>query len=160
MRKHEFVVENKKDANDSSYLTFSWDSDGELFRKDLSEEDHVFFDDDFIVYLNDSLDWIPSWNPSTKIGCKGLNIYGVTTIDGQNLIILRGIIQAWTDMFGFAPENIVLKGSYFTIGGIDQSGQYERLEYKKTDLIKKLKKLIKLIDKALAEDKCILHLGI
>lgn len=147
MAKHEFVVED----NRSSYLSFTWDSNGRLYREGLTEADYVSFDDEFIMYINDSLNWIPTWNPSTKEMGNGLNNYGVTIIDEQNLITFKGIIQAWMNMFEFATEIIVLT---------DQIGHYEKLEYDKSDLLKKLKKLIELADRALNEDKCILHLGI
>lgn len=160
MPKHEFVVESKQDADNHSYSSFSWNSKGELGRDGLSEEDYVSLEDEFISYINDSLGWIPTWNPSTKTEGMGLNHYGVTVISGQNLRTFRGILQAWTDFFRFAPDNIVLKGSYFTIVGVEDSGQYDKLEYKKTILIKHLQKLIRMIDRAVEEDKCILHLGI
>ncbi|MCA1295421.1 hypothetical protein LBW89_20650 [Paenibacillus sp. alder61] len=160
MPKHEFVVESRQDADNLSLSSFSWNSKGELGRDGLSEEDHVSLEDEFISYINDSLNWLPTWNPSTKTEGMGLNHYGVTVISGQNLRVFRGILQAWTDLLGFAPENIGLKGSYFTIVGVENSGQYEKLEYKKTILIKHLQKLIRMIDRAVEEDKCILHLGI
>ena len=127
MPKHEFVVETRSVDDNSSYLSFSWDSNGSLSKERLTETDYVSFDDEFIMYINDSLKWIPTWNPSTKEIGNGLNNYGVTIIDEQNLITFKGIIQAWTDMFGFATEKIVLTGSYDSIGETNRFGQYEKL---------------------------------
>lgn len=160
MPKHQFVVVDTNTVNDDSFSYYSWDSKGDLHREGLPEEDHVAFEDEFILYMNDSLNWIPSWNPSTQETGNGLNYYGVTIVEGEhNLITFRRVIQAWSDLFEPAPENIVLTGSYYTTGE-DQSGQYERLEYNKTDLMKKLDKQIEIINKALTENKCILHFGI
>lgn len=157
MPEHEFVLEDRSVADSSSFL---WDSIGGINREGLTEDDYVSFDDEFITYINDSLNWIPTRNPSTKEVGHGLNNYGVTIIDDCNLSSFKGIIQAWTDMFGFASERIVLTGSYYTTGESEQCGKYESLEYNKSDLLKKLIKLIELTDRATDEDKCILHLGI
>ncbi|WDH96912.1 hypothetical protein PUW24_22660 [Paenibacillus urinalis] len=159
MPKHEFVVESNTNDKNPCYINYSWDSDGKLHREGLTDEDHVSIDDEFIMYLHDSLKWLSCWNPSTKEACKGLNVHGVTIIEKQNLITFRGIIQAWVDLFGFAPEKIELKGSY-TLDSKDECGEYEILLFIKEDLFTNLNKLIRIINKAHDEERCILHLGI
>lgn len=62
-------------------------------------------------------------------------------------------------MFVFAPEMIELKGSY-TLDSNDEYGEYDRLRFVKEDLITDLNKLIRMINQAYDEEKCILQLGI
>lgn len=155
MPKHDFVVETRSIDDNFSYSSYSWDFNGRLYKQGLTEADYVSIDDEFIIYINDSLNWIPTWDPSTRETGNGLNNYGVTVIGDINLLTFKAILQAWMNMFECAPERIALTGSYEIT-----AGQYERLEYDKPDLLMKLKKLIRLADRALNEDKCILHLGI
>ncbi|NMO97690.1 hypothetical protein [Paenibacillus lemnae] len=142
---HEFVIENRSDVENSSYLTYTRDSNGDLYREGLIVIEYTSIDDEFIEYINDSLNWISTWNPSTEQNGMGLNHIGVTLIDGSNLITFKGIIQSWADMLKYAPQKIILNRSYCIL---------------KSDLLKKLGKLVHLIERAEIETKCILHLGI
>ena len=69
---HDFVLLNKNE--------FSYDDCCELVGK-VSYD--VSIHDDLIVYFNDFLKWIPTYNPSLKVRHTGLNYYGVTVIDGD-----------------------------------------------------------------------------
>lgn len=54
----------------------------------------------------------------------------------QNILKDKGDKESY--ILEFAPDKIELKGSHFIIEGTEQPRQYERLEYRKTDLIDKL----------------------
>ena len=75
---HDFVLLNKNE--------FSYDDCCELVGK-VSYD--VSIHDDLIIYFNDFLKWIPTYNPSLKVRHTGLNYYGVTVIDGDGAALLH-----------------------------------------------------------------------
>ena len=139
----------------------------DFFIKGVSQDnaqkrkDTIRLDDDLIGYIYDSLKWVKSYNPSKQESCMGLCLYGVTEIRGDALIQFKNIISVYRNLFEYAPNKIVLTGSYAFEDGEDMdSGRYEKLLYDKKDMLKTLDDFINMCEKALSEDKCILHYGI
>lgn len=81
MPKHHFVIENKKRVNGNIHTFYSWDSHGMIHKSGLTTENYATLEDEFIVYIYDSLRWLDTWNPSTGMRCSGLNNYGITVIE-------------------------------------------------------------------------------
>jgi hypothetical protein len=49
--------------------------------------------DDLIQYINDSLQWIPTINPSIPESGYGLNIHGITLIDEHGAVLMGNIFN-------------------------------------------------------------------
>ena len=112
-------------------------------------------------YIYDSLKWVKNYNPSKQELCMGLCLYGITEIYGDALIQFKSIISMYKNLFEYAPNKIVLTGLYGFEDCEDiDSGRYEKLVYNKKDIQKTLNNLVNMCEKALSEDKCMLHYGI
>lgn len=70
--------------------------------------------DETIQYMTDFLNWLPSYNPETKVSHKGLNYYGVTVINKLGAEKLIKILDKWLELIGEAPDTFSLRGD--TIG--------------------------------------------
>ena len=104
--------------------------------------DSVVINDDIILYILDSLYWIPSKNPSSRnqIKGKGLNYYGLTLFDKQSSEALIGVFSAWKSLFNNAPEVIELTGNFVFSDG--EEGEYEKIMVNRGELIMQLDKII------------------
>jgi hypothetical protein len=104
--------------------------------------DRVVINDDVILYILDSLYWIPSKKPSSRkhsIG-KGLNYYGITLFDKQSSEALVGVFSAWKSLFKNAPEVIELTGNFVISNG--EEGEYEKIMVIREELITQLDMII------------------
>ncbi|WP_418040975.1 hypothetical protein [Paenibacillus xylanilyticus] len=156
---HNFVIENKSDVNEDVHTSYSWDRNGKIHKNGLMRDNHAHLDDNFILYIHDSFQWLETRNPSTGEKSRGLNNYGITVIeDEQVLQRLHQILNAWIDLFSSAPDSIVLRGDLCIDDG-DEKGYYEKLVYSKSDLITELKQLARLAVHAVEHGKCIVHFG-
>lgn len=157
---HNFVIENKSEINESIYTSYSWDAHGVIHKSGLTAEEHAYLEDEFISYIQDSLKWLNTWNPSTCKRCSGLNNYGITVIEEKDALLkFHQLIRAWIDVFNLAPDQIKLTGDY-CFDGNEQRGYYEKLIYNRVELINELNKLANMTKDAELNEKCILHFGI
>ncbi len=146
---HEFFIVNRLLHNENYYIPT------------IDRGETVSLEDDFILYIYDSVKWVKSYNPSKKEFCMGLCLYGVTQIYGDSLIKFKNIIRVYRDLFEYAPSRIVLRGLYnFNESNDADLGGYEVLIYDKDELLKKLDMLIDVCKKALANNNYLLHYGI
>lgn len=95
--------------------------------------------DDFVFYISDTLDWIPSYNPSRKRRQKGLNLYGLTVLDQEGCRQAEEIFNEWATLISLGPRRIRLRGPYECVD--NAPGRYSRLEFSRSSLISKLQKL-------------------
>lgn len=124
--------------------------------------DSVVIHDDIIMYISDTLKWIPSKNPAINgiPGCKGINYHGVTLFDVDSATNLKRVITSWSDLFLNSPNKLELTGEFVTIEAEDYAGHYENLVFDRDDVLKCFEKLISFSGKV-AEGKCyIYHCGI
>jgi hypothetical protein len=121
--------------------------------------DSVVINDDVILYILDSLYWIPSKNPSSRnqIVGKGLNYYGLTLFDKQSSEALIGVFSAWKSLFKNAPEVIELTGEFVFSDG--EEGEYEKIMVNRGELIMQLDKIISM-SRLLADGNYLYHCGI
>ncbi|MGC5327678.1 hypothetical protein [Brevibacillus sp. SYSU BS000544] len=124
-------------------------------------EEMVTVHDDLILYISDSLVWLPTYNPSKKEFQSGLSYHGVTIIQDQGATLLKNICHSWYELFLLAPQTFALTGSYTWKNdeGIE-SVEYERIHCERNQLTTLLKNLATLADRASANDYCILHKGL
>jgi hypothetical protein len=119
--------------------------------------------DDLIHYIYDSLSWIPSFIPGSKMGPQnGLDLYGVTAIKLDGAVVLKNVFEAWRDVFALGPDVITLTGHFTFETENDRVGDYQKLCVDKAELISDLNGVIRLCDELMDsnEEKLILHTGI
>jgi hypothetical protein len=114
----------------------------------------VFISDEIILYLNDSVQWIDTYWNGIKEN-KGLNYYGYTIIECENINKLNRIIVSWISLFETAPDEFFLTGNYM----LDEA-KYEKNLFNKQDVLSQLNALNDICIEAIKINKCILHNGI
>lgn len=135
---HEFVAINKKASAFDSY----------------SKADAVKIPDELLLCLVDSFTWVDTcWNGTYKK--EGLNYYGYSIIDGGSLTKFRDIVKSWLCLFGNAPDQFTIRGNY-----LYDEDEYEQIELRKREVLALLNDLKDACDKAIAENKPLLHIGV
>ncbi|EOI00390.1 hypothetical protein UAY_01493 [Enterococcus moraviensis ATCC BAA-383] len=120
-----------------------------LSYKDVELVDVVSIDDSLIIYISDSLSWLKGgWN-SLKEKKNGLNYYGVTFFYDDEIKLFKSILSSWISLFENAPDELSLKSDLYP----DES-------IKKKLLLDKLNSIVELCNKALEENKVLVHYGI
>jgi len=127
-----------------------------------ANKDVLEIHDDIILYIFDSLKWVPQAQTGYSNERKyGLNYHGITEIDKDGAIVLCNILKAWSDLFKNTPPMLTLTGSYFcTEGGVINSGAYEVIEIDRDKVIWQFHKLMYFAEKTISDNFQILHLGI
>ncbi|MGM0125786.1 hypothetical protein IGI37_003187 [Enterococcus sp. AZ194] len=112
--------------------------------------------DGLIQYMLDSFQWLTTyWN---KLGneSNGLNYHGVTFITIPSEILqMKNIISAWRSLFEFAPNNFIVHTEYDL-----EEQEFIETNLKQSLVINELGNLIILCEKALEEEKILVHFGI
>ena len=122
--------------------------------KNKEKIEKVNIPDDFIKYIKDSLFWIvSSWNGKTLK--SGLPYYGEALISDEELVKFKTILEKWRGLFSLGTEEINLTGDFL----IDEM-KYEKVIYKKCELLNILDGLLRLCDKAECLKADILYEGI
>jgi len=63
-------------------------------------------------YMQDSLAFIPAFNPSLREQHHGLNRWGLTVIRKEGAEVATRVFQGWADLFAAGPPRIFLTGPY------------------------------------------------
>ncbi|EPY08664.1 coagulation factor 5/8 type-like protein [Paenibacillus alvei TS-15] len=124
--------------------------------------DSVVIHDDIVLYVSDTLKWIPSRNPALHgtPASAGINYHGVTLFDEVSARNLKSVFSSWRDLFLNSPTVLELTGEFVMVEGGVQSGHYEKLVYNRLEIIKQFEKIISFSDR-LSEGKFYLyHCGI
>ena len=83
--------------------------------KILEEKKQVHIEDNLILYIFDTLNWINTFSSlKTNRETKGLNYHGVTYFKGDSIRKLRKIIFYWKELFNVAEKNFELMGIYYS----------------------------------------------
>ncbi|MFJ7994838.1 hypothetical protein ACIQY5_22210 [Peribacillus frigoritolerans] len=124
--------------------------------------DSVVIQDDLIQYIIDSLEWIPSKNPSlqgTPSG-HGINYHGVTLFDNHSSETLISIFSSWKSLIKNAPDKFELTGEFVYGDADNQEGDYKKLVFNRDEVITQFEKII-LMSEALTKGEFYLyHCGI
>jgi len=122
--------------------------------------DYVVLHDDLILYIIDSLQWIPSKNPGKRAvpADYGINYHGLTLFDKQSAIPLRNVFSAWRNLFENAPKIMKLTGSF--VRSDNEEGEYERLILDRDRVIIQLESIIAMAEKLTEGEYYIFHYGI
>lgn len=118
------------------------------------DTDKISISDELILYMRDSFNWINSlWNG--KEIKKGLNYYGETVIKDKNIDKLKDVIHGWIKLFEVSTDEFILTGNYLL-----EENRYEQILFNKKEVLIQLKSLHYLCEKAIEQNKDILHCGI
>ena len=117
--------------------------------------------DDVMFYIWDTLNWIPTFNPSTGAQQMGLNLQGVTVIDRSGATKAATLFRLWAALFAEGPEPLVLTGSFEYIEGQDPAqGHLQRLIFDRALIVRAFQRLAEYADRVSTGGFYILHLGI
>lgn len=147
---HEFVLLTQEECKKEVILNIR------------ANKDVLEIHDDIILYIFDSLKWVPQ----ASNGCSGekkygFNYYGITEIDKEGAIVLCNILKAWSDLFKNSPPKLILTGNYsWTEDEKIDTGAYEVIEIDRDKVIGQFNKLMFFAEKAINDNCQILHFGI
>ena len=68
--------------------------------------------DDLVRYMEDTLAWIPTFNPTRKETQSGLCMWGPTIIGVEGAGVAERVFRAWADLFAVGPSILSLTGVY------------------------------------------------
>ncbi|GAB1529872.1 coproporphyrinogen III oxidase [Brevibacillus formosus] len=131
-----------------------------LVRSELEHEpvETVVLSDNLVLYIWDSLRWIPSFNPSTQENHTGLNYHCITIIRHEGANLLKDICFNWSRLFSLAPSTIQLTGDF--VMDANGNGAYKKWNCTRDDLTKTLSALAAIAERAFHENYSIVHHGI
>ncbi|PGZ93358.1 hypothetical protein [Bacillus sp. AFS029533] len=122
---------------------------------------HVKIQDELILYMNDTISWVPSKRtPFTKgFNEMGLDYYGITIFDENSTTILKDVLLGWRIIFASAPKVLILTGMYVE-GDHEEDGEYEKITFNQDEVLQQLDALIALIVEVEKHSHKIYHIGI
>lgn len=125
------------------FVLLDRDTDGEwALARFIHDPRALHLHDDLIRYMLDTLNWIPTYNPSTGTSCYGLNMWGATLIEQDGAMIAERVFRAWAGLFANGPSTLELTGEYCWVEGEpERTGRHERLQYSRDDTVAVLHKL-------------------
>ena len=135
---HDFLLLSVKENP-----SYSWET---YFNRDEAINIH----DDILMYMADTIKWIPSYNPAKKCPHKGLCWYGPTIIKQEGAAMAQKVFSLWADLFLCGPEILKLTGSFsWRLDNdpvkdgyeriVPNSSGYEKIIIDRNKLIEKLK---------------------
>lgn len=157
---HEFILVSKSDYTHDYYRKVERNKYGEIDIQKSGILELVTFPDELILYINDSLQWIPTINPATSEKGFGLNYYGVTTIYKDGSSIAESVFQSWAKLFSNAPTDLRLTGSWTWSGTNENVGEYEKMVYERDTIVSYFSKLASYCNKVTDGLYYVVHLGI
>ncbi|MBM7689664.1 hypothetical protein IGJ55_001115 [Enterococcus sp. AZ170] len=129
-------------------------SDEVIFTKE-SRKKMVTIDDFLILYIIDSLGWIPSYSKNFVHKSMGLDYYGRTYLDAEGIATLNGILNGWIQLFEQAPSTTELTMDYDI-----NKGRFNKEKVEKENILNQLQKLSVLCKKAIENEYILVHFGI
>jgi len=92
---------------------------------------------------------------------QGFNYYGISFVDKVSVESFVNIIANWRNLFSQAPEEINLTGPFtWKEGEAINSGKYEKLIFKKQEVLDVFYRLEILGTKVMSEESTIVYFGI
>lgn len=120
-------------------------------------EKEVHLDDNLILYIIDTLEWVKTFSKlENNIEKNGLNYHGITYFKDEDIKKLKNILFHWKNIFNLGEDVIELEGIFYN----SQKKKNSKNKYRKKYIIESLEKLIALCEKAEKENKVIEHWGI
>ena len=150
---HQFISLSADDYDFRRYDSFR----GHI--EQLRRGSRVEVHDSLIHHVADSLQWIKSYNPSTRKSQSGLNFWGVTVIRERGARTAADVFEGWAALFRKSPPILRLTGLYCHTD--DREG-YEALRYDRDKTVRAFSGLSRMCHKVHESRGRVfaLHLGI
>jgi hypothetical protein len=149
---HDFLLLSNQEHSYTDYLRW------------INNPQAIQIHDDMVHYIQDTLNWIPCYNPARNmIQHKGLNLYGPTVIKSDGAIRAEKVFMAWIALFSNGPKEIQLTGCHeWNEGENKAAGQYSVIKIDRDEIVKRFTALALIARKVAAskDNLFILHLGI
>ena len=86
----------------------------------LGEEEKIHIDDNLILYIIETLEWVDTFYfLKTREKRKGLNYYGNTYFEGDNVKKLKRILFYWKELFREARDKFEIASDFEIIKTYD-----------------------------------------
>jgi hypothetical protein len=151
MPTHEFLLLPEKDDGYSGYMGH------------FNGPNALKLDDDIVLYMMDTLRWIPSINPANpnQWSGSGLNYYGPTVINKTGAGKAARLLRLWAALLQEGPDALELTGLFEQVeGDLSTSGKYAVIAAPRDELVKTLTDIADFAEKATSGRYYLLHLGI
>ncbi|WP_426453120.1 hypothetical protein ACP26L_13305 [Paenibacillus sp. S-38] len=153
---HDFILISQNDYNALLHST-------EILKyRDRHPANVAVMSDGMFAYMQDSLSWIETHNPSKNVREYGFNRYGQSMVERRGAEKFLRLMEAWFLIFSEAPDQVILTGEY-TWDGAEapiESGYYEPLTFQREEMLDCLGRLISFAKKVQEEDYIIIQCGI
>jgi len=117
---HFYLLDSHKFPLQTSWITFTGVTGGKI-------HDHLF------GYINDTLRWIPTINPTGGNPCNGFCRTGVTVVDVNGATTAVKIFSAWISIFESGPKVLRLH-----IPSLETNISMNHYEFIRDDIIQSL----------------------
>ena len=117
----------------------------------------VALHDDLLSYFWDTLQWLPTRNPSKGGPGLGLNRWGVTVIDAEGALLSARIFRAWAALLACGPATFEVTTGYTWT---DDGGAFVRTTVDRDATVQALETLARYADDALKGEQVLVHCGI
>jgi len=151
MPTHDFLLLPEKDGHYSDYVRY------------INDPNALRVDDDLVVYIQDTLNWIPTINPANPVewGGYGLNYYGPTVINKAGAAKMARIFHLWAALLQEGPKDVKLRGGYeWTEGETSSGGRYAVITAPRDSVVKTFRAIAALAEQAASGKFYVLHLGV
>lgn len=151
MPKHDFVLVPEQNDNYSDY------------RSHFNDPTALKIDDDLVLYMRDTLRWVPSINPANpkEWGGYGLNYYGPTVINRSGAGKAARLFRLWAALLQEGPETLELTGGFEWVEGeASTSGRYAVIIAPRDSVVKIINDIAAFAEEATSGRSYLLHLGL
>ena len=141
----------------------NWKMDQVSSMSPWNDQDALSIDDRLILYIIDTLKFLPTINPTKPADRAGfgLNYHGLTVIDRSGVSKASRIFRHWAGLLEEGPPDLELTGGFeWTEGGDPDDGRYVVWKARRDPLVADLRKLEELARGAESGEAFLLHRGI
>jgi hypothetical protein len=134
----------------------------EQYARHVRDPSAVRVADDLLMYLNDTLRWVPTENPALADlpSGYGLNYYGPTSIAGEGARLFADLLTGWAELFACGPEILLLRGGCTMVEGDAQSHERVQLRISRDTAVRALRSVAAMARQAAEPGFWLLHLGV
>jgi hypothetical protein len=125
---------------------------------DAPWDEGVRLHDDVLTYLWDTLQWLPTRNPSMgQAPGFGLSRWGLTAIDAEGAPAAARLFRAWAALLACGPARFQVTTGY---AWTEDDGAFVRTEIDRDAVVRTLETLARYADEAAKGEQVLLHRGI
>ncbi|MBM3458732.1 MAG: hypothetical protein FJX77_09400 [Armatimonadetes bacterium] len=98
---------------DHDFLLLDRDRDGEWAPlRFIHDPRAIHLGHFFVWYIQDTLAWVPTTNPSRREPHHGLCMYGPTIIEAEGAGVAEQVFRGWAELLAIGPPRLELRGPY------------------------------------------------